>query len=392
MDPALNPFAPGSGVRPPALVGRQVEIDAFELLVARAKANTAGDRGMLLTGLRGVGKTVLLNVFSDIARHNGWLVVQFEAQPGDKAGGAARRKLARELQLGARRLRPTPAWSHLREQGLGSISNISVSLGLQGLTADLKFAAGRADSHDLDIDLEELVEDICLSMSKARAGFALVIDEMQDLDEDLLGALLAVQHTAGQRGWPFFIIGAGLPSLPGRLSESRSYAERLFQYRQIGRLDHSAASEALTVPIDRLGGILRGDALETLLEAAGGYAYFLQAYGRTVWETASDREITVGDALLAVELGTADLDQGFFVARWQRTTRSERGYLRAMSQDGEGPTATADLIDRLQKDHSSLTSQRARLIDKGIIFAPEHGHVQFTVPGMGSFIARQSND
>ncbi len=229
-------------------------------------------------------------------------------------------------------------------------------------------------------------------MSKARAGFALVIDEMQDLDEDLLGALLAVQHTAGQRGWPFFIIGAGLPSLPGRLSESRSYAERLFQYRQIGRLDHSAASEALTVPIDRLGGILRGDALETLLEAAGGYAYFLQAYGRTVWETASDREITVGDALLAVELGTADLDQGFFVARWQRTTRSERGYLRAMSQDGEGPTATADLIDRLQKDHSSLTSQRARLIDKGIIFAPEHGHVQFTVPGMGSFIARQSND
>ncbi|MDQ4502817.1 ATP-binding protein [Sinomonas sp. ASV322] len=392
VDPSLNPFAPGSGVKPPALVGRQMEIDAFDLLVARAKANAAGDRGILLTGLRGVGKTVLLNVFSDIARRHGWLVVQFEAQPGDEEGRAARKKLARELQLGARRLRPTPAWSHLREQGLGSISNLSVSLGLQGLTADLKFAPGRADSSDLDIDLEELVEDICSSMRKARAGFALVIDEMQDLDEGLLGALLAVQHTAGQRGWPFFIIGAGLPSLPGRLSESRSYAERLFHYRQIGRLEHSAASDALTLPIARLGGILGGDALDTVLKAAGGYAYFLQAYGRTLWETASDREITVGDARLAVELGTADLDQGFFVARWQRATRAERAYLRAMSQDGDGPTATANLIGRLKKDHSSLTSQRARLIDKGIIFAPEHGQVQFTVPGMGSFISRQKDE
>ncbi|WP_077490878.1 ATP-binding protein [Sinomonas mesophila] len=389
MEPALNPFAPGSGVKPPALVGRQPEIDAFDLLIARAKANAAGDRGTLLTGLRGVGKTVLLNEFSELARRNGWLVVQFEAQPGDGGPEAVRKKLARELQLGARRLRQTPAWDYLRQKGLGSISNISVSLGLQGLTADLKFAPGRADSLDLDIDLEELVDDVAESMRKARAGFALVIDEMQDLDPDLLGALLTVQHSAGQRGLPFYIIGAGLPSLPGRLSESRSYAERLFHYRRIGQLDPSAAAEALTLPIARLGGVLQGEALDTVLEAAGGYAYFLQAYGRTLWEAASEKEITVGDARLAVELGTADLDHGFFIARWQRATRAERNYLRAMSQDGEGPTATADLIDRLGRDHSSLTSQRARLIEKGIIFAPEHGHVQFTVPGMGAFIARQ---
>ncbi|WP_423185135.1 ATP-binding protein [Arthrobacter sp. NyZ413] len=391
MEPALNPFAPGSGVRPPALVGRQPEIDAFDLLVARAKANAAGDRGILLTGLRGVGKTVLLNEFSEMARRNGWLVVQFEAQAGDGGAEAVRKKLARELQLGARRLRQTPAWSHLRAQGLGSISNISVSLGLQGLTADLKFAAGRADSRVLDIDLEEMIEDVSVSMRKARAGFALVIDEMQDLDPGLLGALLTAQHAAGQRGWPFYIIGAGLPSLPGRLSESRSYAERLFHYRMIGKLDDKSAADALTVPIERLGAILKGEPLRTVLQAAGGYAYFLQAYGRTLWETASEKEITPGDARLAVELGTSDLDHGFFIARWQRATPAERLYLRAMSQDGEGPTATAELSGRLGKDHSSLTSQRARLIEKGIIFAPEHGYVQFTVPGMGAFISRHQD-
>lgn len=228
-----------------------------------------------------------------------------------------------------------------------------------------------------------MVEDVAASMRKARAGLALVIDEMQDLEANLLGALLSVQHVAGQRGWPFYIVGGGLPSLPGRLSESRSYAERLFYYRIVGKLDPGSAAEALTVPIGRLGGVLKGPALDPFWRPQATYAYFLQAYGRALWETASEKEITVGDARLTVELGTADLDHGFFFARWQRATRAERSYLRAMSQDGEGPSTTADLSERLGKDHSSLTSQRARLIEKGIIFAPEHGHVQFTVPRMG---------
>ncbi|MCU6480135.1 ATP-binding protein [Arthrobacter sp. A2-55] len=391
MEPALNPFAPGSGVMPPAMVGRQTEIDAFDLLIARAKANTAGNRGILLTGLRGVGKTVLLNMFAEQARRNGWLVAQFEAQPGAEGPKVVRMKLARELQLGVRRLKQSSAWSHLRLQGLGSISNISVGLGLKGLTADMEFTPGRADSKDLHIDLEEMVEDVSLSMHKARAGFALVIDEMQDLDDELLGALLTVQHTAGQRGWPFYIIGGGLPSLPGKVSETRPYAERLFQYRMIGKLSHDAASDALTTPISRLGGLLGGEALELVLEAAGRYPYSLQAYGHTLWEAASGKEISTGDARLAVQLGAEALDQDFFVARWQRATGAERSYLRAMSLDGEGPTNTADLGDRLGKNHSSLTSQRGRLIEKGIIFSPEHGQIQFTVPGMGAFIARQTD-
>ncbi|CAH0182846.1 hypothetical protein SRABI83_01471 [Arthrobacter sp. Bi83] len=161
---------------------------------------------------------------------------------------------------------------------------------------------------------------------------------MQDLDTELLGALLSVQYAAGQRGWPMYILGGGLPSLPGQLSESRSYAERLFHYCMVGKLAPDAAAK---------GAVLRGQALDTVLDAAGGCAYFLQAYGRTLWEAASEKEITVGDARLAVELGTADLDHGFFVARWQRATPAERNYLRAMIQDGEGPSTTADLSGRL---------------------------------------------
>jgi hypothetical protein len=171
MDPALNPFNPGSGVRPPELVGRDGEIDAFDLLVARSKSNTVGDRGMVLSGLRGVGKTVLLNVFAEHARRNDWLVIQLEAQPGEAGKKATRAKLARELELGARRLRGKPAWSFL-QNAMASIGNISASLGVTGVSASVTTKQqGRADSGNLDIDLEELVEDVSLAMRKARAGF-----------------------------------------------------------------------------------------------------------------------------------------------------------------------------------------------------------------------------
>lgn len=206
-----------------------------------------------------------------------------------------------------------------------------------------------------------------MSTRKARAGFALVIDEMQDLNPGLLGALLTAQHAAGQRGWPFYIIGGGLPSLPGRLSASRSFAERPFHYRMIGKLDEESAAAAFTIPSERLGAILKGEQLRIMLAAIGEYS--LQAYGRTLWEAASEKAITVQDAQLAVELGTADLDHEFFVARWQRATQTERRYLHAVSQAGQGPTAAAELSGRRGKDLSSLTSQPSRIIE--ILLKPE---------------------
>lgn len=392
MDPALNPFNPGSGVRPPELVGRDGEIDAFDLLVARSKSNTVGDRGMVLSGLRGVGKTVLLNVFAEHARRNDWLVIQLEAQPGEAGKKATRAKLARELELGARRLRGKPAWSFL-QNAMASIGNISASLGVTGVSASVTTKQqGRADSGNLDIDVEELVEDVSLAMRKARAGFGLFIDEMQDLDEELLTVLLSVQHLAGQRGWPFYIIGAGLPNLPGKISEARTYGERLFLYRTIGQVNEKAASEALALPISRLGASLASDALSLLLSAANGYPFFLQVYGRSVWEAASEKVISAEDAQVAVRLGTSDLDHGFFEARWQRATNAERLYLRAMAQDGDSPSSTGEIADRLGKSTTKLAVIRSRLIAKGVVYAPEYGSIQFTVPGMAAFIARQSAD
>lgn len=389
MDPALNPFNPGSGVRPPELVGRDGEIDAFDLLVARSKSNTVGDRGMVLSGLRGVGKTVLLNVFAEHARRNDWLVIQLEAQPGEAGKKATRAKLARELELGARRLRGKPAWSFL-QNAMASIGNISASLGVTGVSASVTTKQqGRADSGNLDIDLEELVEDVSRAMRKARAGFGLFIDEMQDLDEELLTVLLSVQHLAGQRGWPFYIIGAGLPNLPGKISEARTYGERLFLYRTIGQVNEEAASEALALPINRLGASLAPDALSLLLSAANGYPFFLQVYGRSVWEAASEKVISAEDAQVAVRLGTSDLDHGFFEARWQRATNAERLYLRAMAQDGDSPSSTGEIADRLGKSTTKLAVIRSRLIAKGVVYAPEYGSIQFTVPGMAGFIARQ---
>lgn len=392
MDPALNPFNPGSGVRPPELVGRDGEIDAFDLLVARSKSNTVGDRGMVLSGLRGVGKTVLLNVFAEHARRNDWLVIQLEAQPGEAGKKATRAKLARELELGARRLRGKPAWGSL-QNAMASIGNISASLGVTGVSASVTTKQqGRADSGNLDIDLEELVEDVSLAMRKARAGFGLFVDEMQDLDEELLTVLLSVQHLAGQRGWPFYIIGAGLPNLPGKISEARTYGERLFLYRTIGQVNEEAASEALALPINRLGASLAPDALSLLLSAANGYPFFLQVYGRSVWEAASGKVISAEDAQIAVRLGTSDLDHGFFEARWQRATNAERLYLRAMAQDGDSPSSTGEIADRLGKSTTKLAVIRSRLIAKGVVYAPEYGSIQFTVPGMAAFIARQSAD
>lgn len=387
----MNPFAPGSGVRPPWLVGRQGEIDAFDLLVARTKSNTVGDRGMILSGLRGVGKTVLLNVFAEQARRNDWLVIQLEAQPGEAGRDATRAKLARELELGARRLRGKPAWSYLNG-AMSSIGNISATLGVTGVSASVTTRQGRADSGKLDIDIEEFVEDVSLAMKKARSGFGLFIDEMQDLDEELLTALLSVQHLAGQRGWPFYLIGAGLPNLPGRVSEARTYGERLFLYRTIGQLNPDAAAEALTVPISRLGASTTDEALSMLLAAAGGYPFFLQTYGRAAWDAAPQKIIGEDDARLAIKYGTIDLDHGFFESRWQKATPAERRYLRAMAKDGDGPSSSGEVAARLEKPANKLAVIRSRLITKGVVYAPEYGSIQFTVPGMSGFIARQTED
>lgn len=186
---------------------------------------------------------------------------------------------------------------------LGSIGSFNLTLGATGVSASLGLTEGRADSGNLDIDLEELVEDIATAMSKTRGGFWIFIDEMQDLDTELLGALISVQHLAGQKGWPFYIIGAGLPNLPGKLSATRSYSERLFDYRTIGALDPASAADAISVPMIRLGANLETEALRALATAADGYPFFLQTYGKSVWDISPSKTVSLEDARLAIEIG-----------------------------------------------------------------------------------------
>lgn len=390
MDRTLNPYAPGSGLRPPAMEGRNAEIETFAVLLQRAQ-HGLHNRGMVLSGLRGVGKTVLLNHLRASAEQAGWVTVYLEGKTSVSGQESLRSRLARELVTAARRLNK-PSMGQRWKAALETIASFSVSVGVTGATLGVETHPGRADTGQMSIDIEELVEDISLAMRDEHAGFAMFIDEMQDLDDDLLSALIAAQHAAGQRDWPFYVIGAGLPNLPSILSASRSYAERLFDYRRIGPLSPDAARAALSRPAQTFRAGYTSDALDLLVNAADGYPYFLQEYGRSIWDLAPEPLFTATDAELAIEAGKAHLDSGFFPSRWDRATKSERLYLRAMTEDGAKESSTTEIARRLNTKPTSLAAARAQLLAKGLIYSPDHGKVAFTVPGMPDYIRRQHND
>ncbi|MDR0592960.1 MAG: hypothetical protein LBG60_06835 [Bifidobacteriaceae bacterium] len=275
------------------------------------------------------------------------------------------------------------------KQALGSVGSFSMTLGLPGVSFGFEAKSGRADSGALDFDLLELVEDLDKPLKQHGVGFAVFVDEMQDLDREFTAALLGAQHKASQRGWPFYVCGAGLPGLPGRLAGVRSYAERLFDYRTVGPLDEAAARQALSEPAGRSGAFYTDEALRLVLEAAQGYPYFLQEFGSAVWQVAPDSPFTESDARSALEAGRAALDAGFSPARWSRATAAERSYLRAMAQDGDAGSATGDIAARLNKPPKALSTIRARLIAKGLAYSPRVGVISFTVPLMADFIERQ---
>lgn len=390
MLPEQNPYSPGSGRRPPELVGRTGELEAFDTLRARVTYGMS-DRGIVLTGLRGVGKTVLLNEMHRMAESFEWLTVRLEARRDEGGARAVRRALARELVASARKLTRTKPTARMRE-ALGTISSFNAKVGATGIELGVALNKGRADSGDAEVDLLELVEDVSTAVGERRRAFGVFVDEMQDLDAETMGALIAAQHAANQREWPFYIIAAGLPNLPRVLTETRSYAERLFNYRQIGKFTHEDAAHALREPAERLGAEFAPEGLEILLEAAGGYPYFIQEYGQAAWNLSPNRLVTQSDATAAVQYGTEQLDAGFFRSRWQRATRSERRMLRAMAVDGEGPSPTALVAQRMGIQTTSLGPYRAALISKGLVYAPEHGQIAFTVPGMAGYVDRHHED
>lgn len=274
---------------------------------------------------------------------------------------------------------------------LASVASFNASLGLEGISIGVERDLSRASSGLLELDLQDVVEDIALAIRPDHKALTIFIDEMQDLDDDLLEALVTVQHAAGQRELPFFVIGAGLPNLPARLADARSYAERLFEYRPIGRLPDEDARESLEGPAKQMGQSYSSEAVDVLLEESGCYPYFIQEFGSAMWTVATASPFSSENAQAAAELGRARLDAGFFPSRWDRATPMERHYLSAMALDGDGPSNSSDIATRLGKKIQSLGPTRATLISKGLVYPPEHGKIAFTVPGMATYINRQQD-
>jgi len=248
---------------------------------------------------------------------------------------------------------------------------------------------GRGDTGSLETDLTDLALDLAAAATDLGSGVALFVDELQDLTPLELAAVCQACHEAGQRDAPFYVVGAGQPSLPGALADARSYAERLFDYWSVDALSVAAATQAITKPAKAAGVSWDAGAVAVLVERSGGYPYFLQEFGKAAWDFAPGPRITTDDAMAGIVVGTASLDRGFFTSRWERATPSERDYMRAMAADQDGPSQSGEIARRMGKRSTSVGPTRAGLIHKGLVYAPKHGLIAFTVPGMANFINRQ---
>ena len=391
MDPVRNPYSPGAGLRPFELAGRDKEIAKFEVLRARARQRRV-DQSIVFYGLRGVGKTVLLNELADAARNDGWIVAKVEA---DASGARSpfRSQIAQSLNVALRRVQGKSARGSRMKAALRTFKAFSLKAAPDGTLSvgiEIEADAGRADTGSLQADLTDLALDLGDAAIELDCGVALFIDEMQDLKAEELAAICQACHEAGQQNKPFFVVGAGLPNLPGILAEARSYAERLFHYATLGPLPDAEAAVALTRPAQHEKVKWTDQAVGIVVDAANGYPYFLQEYGSAAWDVATSSPIDHGDAVEGIRIGKARLDDGFFRSRWERATPGEREYLSAMAVDGDEPSQSGEVARRLSKLPAQLGPVRAKLISKGLVFAPAHGAIAFTVPGMAEFIARQA--
>ncbi len=387
MDPIRNPYAPGAGQRPPELAGRDAELAGFDVLLERV-AKGRPERSVILTGLRGVGKTVLLNALRSAAVRRGWGTGKLEARPDQ----SIRRPLAGALHLAVREL----AGRHQDEAH--HVLGVLKSFAQRDATSkraqwqpgiDVPAVPGRADSGDIEIDLVELFTDLAGLAADSGHGIALFLDEMQDLGPDDVSALCAACHEVSQQGLPLVVVGAGLPHLPAVLSASKSYSERLFRYARIDRLDRAAHDAALAVPARDEGADFAADALDAMYEATGGYPYFVQAYGKVAWDVAPRGPITAADIAVAAPEAEAELAVGFFGSRYERATPAEREYLRAMAELGGDAVATAAVAEALGRPPQSLSPARDGLLKKGLVYSGQRGRIAFTVPHFGRYLRGQ---
>ncbi|MFE9203947.1 AAA family ATPase [Micromonospora sp. NPDC007230] len=409
MDPVRNPYAPGAGQRPPELAGRGRELDVFDVVLERI-ARGRPERSLMLTGLRGVGKTVLLNTLRSQAINHLWGTGKIEARPDQ----SLRRPIAAALHMAVRELAPRHRAPERIDAFLGvlkAFAQRTAPTGRGGAAPklrdrwqpgiDVPASSGRADSGDIEIDLVELLTDAAAVATDVGTGVAIFIDEMQDLGAEDVSALCAACHELSQLGAPLIVVGAGLPHLPAVLSAAKSYSERLFRYQRIDRLDRIAADQALCAPAEREEVEYEPKALDLLYEKSGGYPYFVQAYGKATWDHAPRSPIAAADVRVAAPEAEAELAVGFFGSRFERATPAEREYMRAMAtlslvegeengrDDMDAAVPTAEIARALGRKPASLSPARDALIKKGLIYSGERGTVAFTVPHFGRYLRTQ---
>lgn len=387
MDPIKNPFSPGAGAPPPELVGRDPILEQARILLGRIKQKRP-EKSILLTGLRGVGKTVLLNEIERLAKADGYRTIVVEAHEDKPLGPLIApylRSLLFELDRIAGAGDKVKRGLRVLRSFLGAlqVTYNDITVGL-----DVDPEKGSADSGDLEIDLPNLFVAIAEAAEDRKCAVAVLIDEVQYFNQKELGALIMAMHKLQQRRLPLVLFGAGLPILAGLAGESKSYAERLFSFPDVGALSEEDSAKALREPAQASGVAFQAQALKEVFRLTKGYPYFLQEWGYQAWNLATTSPITLQVVKNATAKVIPRLDQDFFRVRFDRLTPSERNFLRAIAELGPGAHRTGDIADVLGVKVTSLGPVRAKLIKKGMIYSPAHGDMAFTVPLFDEFMIR----
>lgn len=387
MDNIRNPFSPGAGSPPPELAGRDGVLEQARVLLGRVLAKRA-EKSLLLTGLRGVGKTVLLNEIDHMAQAAGYRSILVEAHEG-KALAVLLAPHLRGLLFDLDRL--AGAGNKVR-RGLAVLKSflgaINLKVGEVDIGLDIEPESGTADSGDLEVDLPSLFTAVAEAAQDRGVAVAILIDEIQYFSSAELSALIMAMHRMQQRQLPLVLIAAGLPVLPGLAGESKSYAERLFSFPNIGALPENDAIRALREPVQDAGESFEPEALQEIVRLTRGYPYFLQEWGYQAWNHAAASPISLQVVQESSAVVSRRLDENFFRVRFDRLTPREKKYLRAMAELGEGPYRTGDIADKLGAKINILGPVRASLIKKGMVYSPSHGDMAFTVPLFDEFMRR----
>jgi hypothetical protein len=388
VDNIDNPYTPNAGASPEVLIGRDDQTRAFEILLKRLSRGRS-EQSMIITGLRGVGKTVLLNRFIRIADAEGWEVVEFEASKHDDRH--FRQTMFSQLKAALLRLSPRARWTARGRRAAEVLSAFAVTVDRDGawsVSWDVPPAEGFADHGDLGMDLTDVLVAIGETAREEGKGLVVLIDEVQFLASSQLEALIQAIHKTVQRNLPVTFVGAGLPQIAELAGDAKSYAERLFKFPRIGSLEGEEARKALTEPASSEGAIYSEDAVDLAIEISRGYPYFIQELGYQVWTVAADNRITRRDIEVAREAYEAKLDSSFFRVRLDRATPLQTAYMRAMAQLGPEPQKAADVARLLGRDSTQVGPTRAELIEMGLLYTPEHGYAAFTVPDFDKFMIR----